>query len=190
MPGRTHPGQKAPRKSMAVNDLQPVARQSARHSGVHEQKPPAEPSRSATRRSTQRQGGGKRQKPGRNEEHRLAGSETATKSSKVAGQKRKAPLVQQQQQPAAPAGAVRPDRRSERRRGRETPAEPARPAAPRQVAVLGRSRTTGRRPTDSVTWDGETYSVCGLPAAVAAPLLAHAASHDGCCSPRGFTHAC
>jgi len=142
------------RKTISVNDLSPTARQSGRQSGVSEQQPAAEPSRGAPRHSERRQRKGTRKKP----EHKDEASKM------TAGSKRKAPALHKQ----LPADSDRPvasERQSKRLRGRDAAAaaRPAKPAAPRQVAVLGRSRTTGRRSTDSVTWDGETYSVCGRP---------------------------
>ncbi len=149
---------------MSVNDLKPKARQASRQSGVSEQQPAAEPSRGAPRHSERRQRNGTCQKPEHKDEPK---SHRASKMT--AGSKRKAPALQKQ----LPADSDRPvasEQQSKRLRRRDAAAaaaaaaaRPAKPAAPRQVAVLGRSRTTGRRPADSVTWDGETYSVWGRP---------------------------
>ena len=195
MSAGTRSGTTGIRKTMSVNDLKPKARQSSRQSGGSEQRPGAEPSQGPPRHSKRRQSKGTCQKPEHKHQARADRASVMT-----AGSKRKAPALQKQQ-PADSGQAVRSERQSKRLRRKAAAAAPAaarpvkpvaKPAAPRQVAVLGRSRTTGRRHADSVTWDGETYLVCGrlLPYSVSIPLpaLLHAEiSYVMIMSPRKLT---
>ena len=144
-----------------MNNLKPKARRSVHRSDASGPQPAAQPSRGAQRHSERRQSKGTCQQPGHNREPRSPSSEKASKAT--TGSKRKAP-TRHEQLPADSGQPVGPNWQSKRLRGRDAAAAaaaamPAKPAAPRQVAVLGRSRTTGRRPVDSVTWDGETYAV-------------------------------
>ena len=154
MTAGTRSGMKGPRKSISVAS---VERRSTRHSGVSEPQQPAETSRRAAQAGKQLQSGGTCPHHGRAKEQKLQASEAPATYAVTVGSKRKA---QHMQKPAATAKPARLGRQSQKLQQQDGAAKAAKAAAPRQVAVLGRTRTTGRRPTGSVVWDGETYSVC------------------------------
>ena len=144
-----------------MNDLAAGRTRSASHDGMRKLRQPAQGSSSAMVGCNQRKGRGTGKSVALKEGARPKTRDAAARAVKTCVGKRKAPEPGRQQsaEPATLAGC-RPQHGRSLERERGHAADSAKAARPRQVTVLGRPRVLGRRPIDSVLWDGETYSVC------------------------------
>ena len=156
-------------RTVSVNDLAAGRTRSAGHGGMRRLRQPAQASESAMLDCSQRQGRVAGKSIGLMDRASTRACGRDTRPAKTSIGKRKAPEPGSQELRTLKELACK-RRQTERRQEVEPAAATAKAAPPRPVAVLGRSCVPGRRPTASVTWDGETYSVCGFGHSQPCPL--------------------